>query len=256
MQIKLNPRILSGAAALTVLAVSARGVELNGDVEMGLSSAHVWRGHVVNDEPVFQPAITVGAYPYSLGVWSTWDLTSTGEASRHQRVDVTGQYSYRRDRHLLDAGLTAYIYPGDATAGPNDTLELFVGYAIDVAGLPSATLYYDFEELDGLYATLGLTHTVPLTRWELELQLGATVGFADGDHNNAAFGVDDASLVDLTLTAALPLPLTWESTDTSATRDLVLTPGIKIMQIIDSDIRDAVADENILVLNLTAIVAF
>jgi len=225
------------------LAAYCAEVELEGDAEVAVKSAFVWRGEVINDEPVISPYVGLHASGWKLSVLGSWDLTSVENSADDSRVDATLEYFAERNRQLFSFGSVAYINHDDGSGENGDTFEAFFSYRVDVPTLPSLTVYYDFGEIDGFYATFSLAHSFPLVAERLALDLGTAVGAADKDYAAGVFTLsedssrgfdgftpDAASFVDLNVTADLPIELGEQFT---------LMPGVKYMRVIDSDIRDA-----------------
>jgi len=252
--------VLLFATLLAACTISAHAVTLETSVEteVRVTSAYVWRGRVINDEPCIQPSITVGAGDLSFNVWGTWDLTDVANSSGHTRMDTTLDYSHRFARQILSSGLIAYIYHDEPEEDKEDTFEAFVGYAADVLLLPSLTVYYDFGEIEGFYGEFGLAHSFGLLDNILALDLGVSMGVADKEYSSINFNFpandeegieefvpDKASLGELMISASFPV---------SIGTHCMITPAIKYMSLLDPDIRDAaenVGKEDEIVYSLT-----
>lgn len=210
-------------------------------VDVPLLSSYVWRGQVLNKEAVLQPGLTADAYGFSVNAWSSMDLTDqNGSKSEFTEFDWTLSYSYALDMVELGAGVVAYTFPGvtveseaedgtvtgEAAAG---TTEIFASVGVDVLLAPALTVYYDVDEIEGLYAVASVGHSFELME-KVGLDLSASLGFGDKDYNNGYFGHDKSALNDLVLGAALPITITEE---------ISLTPSISYMMLPDSDLGDA-----------------
>jgi hypothetical protein len=215
------------------VASRAPAVDLGGEVDATVAGAYVWRGRVVNAEAVFQPSLTLRAGDLSANAWGTWNLTDVEDDADDSRVDLTLDYCLTHGRQIYSAGAVAYLYLDSGDDAPADTYEAFIGYALDVPLLPAATLYYDFGEADGLYASLGLAHSLELSdRVALDMALNA--GGADEDYIRAVFGGDSelegSALVDFTARVELAV---------QAGKRLEVAPGVRFMTLMDAEIRDA-----------------
>lgn len=234
------------AASLVLNAATVRAaeVQLDGEVELGVASAFVWRGEVINDEPVIQPSVTLRAVGLMLNIWGTWDLTDVPDDSNHDRVDATLDYTHIWGRNLLSVGSIAYIYHDEPDSANRDTYEAYLGYTLDVPTLPSLAVYYDFGEIDGVYATFSLAHSFEFVEKQLALDLGMSVGAGNEDYTTAVYTLaanegtgfegfvpEDASLVDLQATVHLPVGIGESFT---------VMPGFKYTRLIDPNIRNAV----------------
>lgn len=252
--------VLIVTALLAMCSISARAVmlEMGVDTDLKVTSAYLWRGRIINDEPCVQPSVTVNAGNLSFNVWGTWDLTDVESSSGHTRMDTTLDYSHRFSRQILSSGLIAYIYHDEPEGGKEDTFEAFVGYAVETLLLPSLTVYYDFGEIEGFYGEFGLAHSFELFKNIMALDLGISVSAADEEYSNANFNFpaneaegieefvpDKASLGELMASASFPV---------SIGDRCMITPGIKYMNLLDPDIRDAaknVEEEDEIVYSLT-----
>jgi len=253
MKVKLLTLFAVSLVSGCSVTVEAGMPHVDFEAEAKVTSAYVWRGRILNDEPCIQPSFTARALDFSLNVWGTSDLTDVPDSSLHERVDATIHYTHEQGRQIFDAGVISYVYPHDAEEGPQDTFEALLGYALDVPLLPSLTVYYDLVEIGGFYVSLGLAHSFVLVRDKLALDLGVTVGGADEHYNNELFGLtenetaqsseveadgvapeidtDKVSAVGLTLTATFPVTLG---------EHFEFVPGAKYVSLLDSDLRDAV----------------
>lgn len=163
--------------------------------EASVYSKYVWRGLVVTDGPVLQPAATAGLGGASVGIWANTDLDdANARAGEITEVDLWLEYGLALGLVDLTAGLVHYGYP-DAEG---DTSEL---YAIGSAALPlspTLSLYRDLDAVEGWYVGLALAHGLVLGP-EHTLDLTASVGAGDENHNQAYYlgtggGPADASL--------------------------------------------------------------
>lgn len=235
----LAKRLTMLAAASVVAASIARAespVELGAGVD--LLTDYVWRGQLLTDDPVIQPYAEIGAYGLTLNVWGSIDMTDINEAGnedfRLQEVDYTLSYGFTPVDGLdLEGGIIYYDFPGTAF---DSTREVYASASLSKVPLtPTATVYYDFDEVDGIYATLGVGHTFELAE-DLGLSLGAGLGWGDEDYNTAYFGVTDSGLNDLSLKASL---------DYALTEMFSISAYVAYSELLDSDIEDAVADSDI-----------
>ncbi len=239
---KMTTLAVIGLLCVTGSMTSAIEVDLQTEIDVKVVSAFVWRGNVLNDEAVIQPSVTLRGGDMSMNVWGSWDLNNKQNSSEHTRMDVMLDYSLEHGDNIFSAGVVAYVYDDDG-ALTEDTFETFLSYAMNVVSLPSLTVYYDFGELEGIYASVAFGHSIELVQDRAALDLGLAVGGGSGNYNSAlydfpadeendiaAFTADSASLLDLSLSASASVAL-GERT--------VLTPGVKYTTILDSDISDA-----------------
>lgn len=217
------------------------------DATVDLYSAYVWRGLVVNDRPVWQPAGTIsydtGDYgTVSAGAWANFDITDRNgyrSGGGLNEIDYSASYAIDVSDFTLEAGHIWYTFP---KSGGQDyfssTREVYgsVAYNNDIV-TPSLALYYDYAEYDGYYGLAALNKEFALTD-QLTLGLDLSLGAGDDDYM-AYFGADDAGLMDFNAGAYVSYTLTDN-----------LSVGAKVVwtSLVDSDARDNEAgwDEDLL----------
>lgn len=231
------------AAALGAPATVEAG-ETSAGAEAALMSAYVWRGQVLNDEPVVQPAVTVGAAGFALNFWGNLNLTDNVNASgEFSEVDITLSYapSLPIDAWSLDMGVSHYTFPNtivETEAGAEaaaDTTELYAGVSREGVITPSLTVYYDFNQVDGFYLVGSLSYAAPLERLHeaLSLELEFATGYGDGDYNQAYFGIDSSKVNDGLVSATLGY---------AANENLSLSGILAYSWFWDAGIRDAASE--------------
>ena len=224
----------------------AATLDVDAEVDVTLATAHLWRGRVLSDDIAVQPSLTVTAGNISCNVWGNWDISGAHNSSEQTRVDTTLDYTHVHGCQIMSGGVTAYIYHDNAVDKSQDTFEAFLGYTLDVPLLPSLTVYHDFGEVDGVYASFGVAHSLELGEDGSALDVVLSVGGADEKYNrfmfsypaNTATGVEafvpeDAGLVDLTAKVSLPFMVEDR---------FQIMPGARYMMLIDSDIKQATKD--------------
>ncbi len=233
-------RVLSVALALATIlwlpgtSAQEESESLSFEFSLDNASKYVWRGIEVNDEQVLQPSATIGYGGLSLNVWANYDMTDAGLRGDDQisEVDYTLAYSHEFEKVAVDAGVIAYVFPGAQGANTN---EVFVGFSlIDTLLNPSLTVFYDFTEADGFYATFGIGHSYALTDdGNLTLDLGASIGAGDSEYNEYYFGEDKDAFSDVNVSAGLAYQITEN-----------LSAGLSLhyAEIVDSDLTDGSSD--------------
>ena len=220
-----------------VAVMGATGV-WGGDVavDVPVMSAYVWRGQVLVDDPVVQPGLTGAMGGLSVNAWSSMNLDGTETDGEFTEMDWTVSYSQTVGLAKLGAGVVQYTFPnstieaedGTVSAYPG-TVEVFGSVGVDVLLAPSVTVYYDVDEIEGLYAMAAIGHSFELME-KVALDLSASLGLGDKDYNKGYFGHDEAVLNDLVLGAALPIRIT---------ENIRVKPSISYMMLPDSDLEDA-----------------
>jgi len=247
----MKKHLLRGIATMQLLLAACTAwsvpVDMSIEVETKVTSAYVWRGQVISDNPCLQPSITFGAGKFDLNLWGTLDLVEHEDTWERNRVDVTGSYTWEEGRQVVSAGVVGYVYHDGPRNTSRDTFEAFGSYGIAAPLLPSLTVYYDFDRIEGYYGSFSLQHSVEIVPDRAALDVGAFLGAADARYLNAMFdpheNEDDEEIagdrfdeplpVDLTVTLWMPIHLR---------PNVVVMPGAKYMTLLESDVRDAAAD--------------
>ncbi|MDZ4197791.1 MAG: TorF family putative porin [Kiritimatiellia bacterium] len=227
---------LMGIAALSLLlAQGARAADAS--VDVGVFSKYVWRGQVLNEDPVVQTALSVDAgNGLSFQVWANLDLTDihatedSNPKNEFTEIDLIVSYALPLEGPVgVALSFTEYTFP----AGGESTREAAVAITTDLPLSPSLTLTYDFGAVDGFYASLGVEQSFDLTD-PLTLTLAASVGAANSDYNEAYFGVSRNRANDGNLSATL---------DFAVTEFLTLSGAAQYSALLESDIRAAAKEE-------------
>lgn len=177
-----------------MVAEETSDVEVTGDI--GLYSAYVWRGQVLNDDLVAQPSLTVSKGNLSLNIWGNYNINGQGGQDDFDlsEVDYTFAYSVpmNTDDLSVDVGLIHYTFPGVAV---DDTDELFISTVFNnIILTPVLSVYYDVNEVEdnGIYANFALSQAFCVSE-ALCFELGASVGWGDDNYNEAYFGATSSS---------------------------------------------------------------
>jgi uncharacterized protein (TIGR02001 family) len=193
-------------AMCLVLCSSLFTVHLNAGVQVGMdfSSRYIWRGFDLNPEnkPVIQPSVTLSLGDSGLSV-NFWGSFSFEDKSAHE-TDITLSYDINTLKDVsLSIGLIHYgwYFTDNFKFKDHTTQELYM-----VAGLskvpfkPTLSLYYDVNNGDGLYATLGIEHGLKLSKG-MTLDLAASLGYNGGQW------VEETGFSDLGISATFPIKL-------------------------------------------------
>lgn len=209
------------------------------DVSVGVTadfnSKYVWRGINVVDDWVFQPGVSVGYMGFTGGIWGNLDLTDeNGNSGEFTEVDYTLDYSGQiTDMIGFSVGAIYYDFPN---TGFDGTTELYGGINFDVLLSPSITVYRDVDEVEGTYVSLGVGHSLELPESvPFGVDLGASLGWGDEDYNIGYWTTDSSELNDLALSAAFPFEV----------GPVTVTPAVTYVALLGSDIKDSVADDDV-----------
>ncbi len=165
-------------ALLSLATVAAAAGNTSGTASAGVFGTYVWRGQQLSDAVVIQPSASITDGPFGFSLWGNYDT----DLETLNETDVTLSYSRSIGQANLSLG---YVYYG--LEGADDTQEIFATVGASTILAPSLTVYYDFDEGDGFFATLAAGHTFKLPR-DISLKLGASVSY---DGGNAIMGADE-----------------------------------------------------------------
>ena len=177
-----------------VIREEAGECPLFAELALDVYSAYVWRGMVLNDEPVWQPGLKLGAdlQDYGkayAGAWLNLDLTKRNRRTAFgglNELDYRAGYQIGLGNFEMDAGHRWYTFP--KANGPDygaSTREVYasLAYANDIV-VPFIEVNYDYSVVEGVYAVTGLRKEV---RVEDRLTLGAEVTLGGGSHGMTKF---------------------------------------------------------------------
>lgn len=235
--------ILVVAVVLGLLIAARPSEAAEAELAVAVNSHYVWRGQVINDEPVLQPSLTVKS-PCGLvfNTWANMDLTDSGLERDFSEADLTLAYGRDLGENVsLEAGIVQYVLKTEA-----NTREAYVTASFNCILSPTLSIFYDFDEVDDVYARAEVSHSLDLVE-KLTLDLGAAIGFGGKDYNDFYFSAlpeegevgeailaDSAAFNDATVSAGL----TYAFSDT-----LSLAGSVAYMALLDSDIEKG-AEEN------------
>lgn len=233
---------------LAPLALASCASTFTGDPPAGAASAsyataYWYRGTPINVRGVLQGDFALSVPTSSGGTfgataWGNMDVRhQTGDAISPDghggdltEVDFVLDYTETIEDVDLGAGLVGYNFPNGVGGSTN---EAFVSVATGLWGMSqSFTLYYDFDELDDLYASLAVDRSFPVSE-ELAFTLSASLGWMGADQAGFYFGRDTAGLSDLNLSGAL---------DYAIDPHTALFLSVTLVRVPDGDLRDALSD--------------
>lgn len=185
--------VLLLAAVFTSAPVFA--FEGSADAYVGVYSKYLWRGmdlSDVNDDFVVQPGVDVSISKFTASFWANIS-ENTGEMNE---VDLTLDYSTDLS-DLVSISVGNIFYNVD---GASDTNEFYLGVALSTILEPAVTVYFDYDEFDTVYVTLGVGHGIDVAE-NMSLSLGAVAGYLYDDVNG--YGTNDDWAQNLDLSAGL-----------------------------------------------------
>ncbi len=215
----------------TNAAASAK-CSLSATVSVDVLSDALWRGVIWNDNPVWQPSVTLAYAAAELGklsanLWASFDLTHRRGTLTHSRragglqeLDYTISYANRFGPVGVEVGHIWYTFPYEN--GPTDhDLYATATYENEIA-TPSASVYWNYSDSSGndvssVYFAFGLSRDFAVTK-ELTLTPKASLGFGDHAYTNSkggaeltdqTFGISASYAVSDRLSVGAQLNYTW-----------------------------------------------
>ncbi len=169
---------------------------------VGVFSNYVWRGQKLSNSVVVQPSVELTYGNFNMGLWANLDPDYSDELE-HTETDLTLEYDFSVDKLSISTG---YIYYG--LEGVPDTQEVYLSVAYESIVNPSLTVYYDFDEGDGVFivASIGKTLEFP-TGISLELAASASYNYNNKIMGLNSKGNDFSDFYNGEVSAALNIPV-------------------------------------------------
>ncbi len=213
-----------------------KDVDIEITSEIAYYDKYVWRGFLLDNDSVLQPAVTISGYGFEGGFWGSWDLEAQDGLDSDE---VDGWIGYGFDLGFLNEDLemvgisfghTWYNFPEASTY----TKEFYLGVSLDTFLSPSFTWYHDYAEeenggADGDYFIASIGHSIDLSeKYGITLDLSQELGY-----NNGAFinGEGGWSLTSIGLTVPL-------------TEKLTMTPSVNYSSPFDDLKKEADGNQN------------
>ena len=184
---------MSGVTKKVLVGVAVAGVSLamftgmacaeeerpTADLTIGAYSQYIWRGFEMSrDSIVVQPSMTVAYKGFSANLWGNLDTDpysdATDESNNWNETDLTLAYGWEMGPAAFSVGYIYYALDGD------DTQEFFVSAALNTLLTPTLAVYRDTDFYPGWYATLGISHSFPVSG-DITLDLGGQVSYLAAD---------------------------------------------------------------------------
>ena len=198
--------VTTHAEEKAVKAVKEEKSPLSFDIKLNTKSAYVWRGKVLDKDPVTQPSV-IGTLDlddygsFSMKLWSNWDLStkqSNSKTTKNNGGINVFEYVPYYSKDFGPVGVTIgsiwyTFYPRTV----NSTREVFLTLAYKNSIVtPSITAYYDYWEVgdgflkdnpyDSTYARAALNKTISLNE-KLALAGTALLGAAGSHYNEVRY---------------------------------------------------------------------
>ncbi len=174
-------KTLSLSVVLTLLisagSLYAGETKTSGYASADVMSNYVWRGQKLSNSWVIQPSAGITYNSFGTNIWANYD-SDRAEATE---TDLTLNYSFSVNKFNFVAG---YIYY--ALEGADDTQEVYISANYDTFLKPALTVYYDYDEGDGVFILASVCHSFGLSK-DIALNLGVSASY---NINNKVMGFD------------------------------------------------------------------
>ena len=219
---------LLAAAMNTARADESGGSPFSVTLETELRSGYAWRGMVVSDEGVVQPALVLANGGFRMGVWGNMNLTDdkTGDAPDFSELDIKLSYNKIIGEVEFGLGFTELTYPNRRVSA---TREVWASLALpNLVVVPALAVNYDFNEAEGMYSTVSATYVHKL-HGDVTLSTIASLAYATEEYNLCYFGVEEGAFNDLTAGANLEYELAY---------NIKIAGMLQYSILLDGDVRD------------------
>ena len=190
---------------------------LEASADLNVSNIYIWRGIMLDGDPVIQPGFYLATKPYSwgklkVGIWMSHDMENR-DALKSSETDYLFDYTYTYNDVGLSLGHIYYDFP-DALpadgAAKGFSREVYAGVSLSKLFLsPALYYYYDYGKKEdgggeGSYTMLGVSYSIPLkviTKYACSLDLSGHAGLNNKQYYRGKGG-------DAALGAGITIPLT------------------------------------------------
>ncbi|MDP8212326.1 MAG: hypothetical protein P9X22_03425 [Candidatus Zapsychrus exili] len=190
-----------------------KGIEIEVSASLDFYDKYVWRGFLLDDDPVLQPGVNLSSNGFEGGFWGSWDLQNKDALSSDE---VDGWIGYGFDLGFLGESFEKVgLSVGHTWYGFSESdlysKEYYFGVTLDTFLSPYITYYNDYEDeaqggADGNYFMAGIGHSFDLSEdYGITLDLGLEYGYNDNAFIDGKGGY-------VLSTAGLSVPLTEKIT--------------------------------------------
>jgi len=203
-----------------------------GNIEAPIVSSFFNRGRLLDDNVVTQPTVTM-LKDFEFGtilfnVWQNIDIKNKLCDESLNETDLTLGYTKTVDIMTYNIGIIDYIYTCQPV--PN-TYEIYMTISAAIPKSftlnPTLSIYYDFDEADGVYAMVGMSHSFILN--SLTITPDVSIGAATSGYNNYYFGVDKTKVNDLS--TGLTIAYLYS-------KEIVISGAVRYGTMLDKEIKD------------------
>lgn len=228
-------------------------LRISNNLDTAYLSKYVWRGVVLNPDPVVQPSLTFtlpSGFSYNLWMsMNTEDNAVAGDADLVVEQDHTVSYLFTFAGREMSLGYIYYAFPNTSLAS---TQEFFGTVGFGGKFSPAISINYDSDEVRGAYIALSAGYSTVLPVGSdsgIPMDLTAKLGYGTASYIKRAYpgAPDKAAPLDLVVGVSSTIP--WSG-------KYSITPSVSYSTILDGDVSDAVSEPDNFVAGVTFGVAF
>lgn len=199
-----------------VLTEVPDGLSISGGWNVTAASKFIWQGFDLSDGgSAVQPEGYISIGNFSAIIWSNYDI-DTGKFDEH---DLYGEYAWSIKALSLTTGYAYYEYPQNFPHRDawDATQEVYVSISYDHPINPSLSINWDFDEGEGIYATLAVSHGIEI--FEGNFSVGTNLFIHDNYFElsgipSAEFNASyEYTIGSVTITPAVSYFLAWDNNE-------------------------------------------
>ena len=199
----------------------------SGGIETAATNAYLWRGMIVNEAAILQPAAWVTHKNVTLTLWSSWTLSEPKDDIKRPEIDAALTYEFSWQNLAFETYFNYYGYIDQPDAPNTGELACIAGYPIGIFTLKAGVMCDIIEYAGALYTEEGVE-----VEKELNDQFTAfgalTLGAGSAKFNDAYFELHRTTASLLSLEGRL----TW-----TRPSGLYLQPWLQFNQTLDNDLK-------------------
>ncbi len=205
--------------------------KLTWGVESDFSSAYVWRGTVVSDQPVVQPAAWVSISGFTFTASGTLALGDTSEGTRPRITDLGVTYEQDFKKFRITPGIESFSYRDPLNGQSSTSVEASIRVSYPVGPLRLFTSHsVDVFDYRGAYfAKAGVSYGRKISK-RSEVGLVLYGRWANATFNDAYIGVSRSAFNLVGIESSFTYHLT---------SSLYLRPHLEFSHIVDQRLRAA-----------------
>ncbi len=228
---------LAGFALLASASLAQDEKSWSLDLGVDYSTRYMFRGvPLLGDNEVLTPHVTFSAGNFNVYYYGYMgdipaDFTVSGNTVSYREDDFGADYTIPiGDKFGLTLGAVSYMYSNRTSSeyGFVDTYELYAIAAFDVPLSPTLTYYRDMDAVKGGYASIGISHSVPLgskASFDFSAAVGFDFGYNLGSDTAAGLGLKESNgdLNDLLVGVNIPIQVNdWLSVHAQVQQSIAL----------------------------------